>query len=94
MKSSDKENGVVLHLDPRGIIFKGGADVVSRQNLYGRQLKLQSKNLRVRYLIFSSANHEKQNGKFKFINVFKISKPTFNSILFAKESISIILLFF
>jgi glycosyltransferase involved in cell wall biosynthesis len=86
LKSSDKENGVVLHLDPRGIIFKGGADVVSRQNLYGRQLKLQSKNLRVQYLIFSSANHGKQNGKFKFVNVFQISKPTFNSILFARES--------
>ena len=69
MKSNDKENGVVLLLDPRGIIFKGGADVVSRQNLYGHQLKLQSKHLRVRYLIFSSDNHGKKNGTFQFINV-------------------------
>lgn len=86
MKSNDKENGVVLLLDPRGIIFKGGADVVSRQNLYGHQLKLQSKHLRVRYLIFSSDNHGKKNGTFQFINVLQISKPTFNSFLFARES--------
>ena len=86
MKSSDKEKGVVLLLDPRGIIFKGGADVVSRQDLYGHQLKLQSKNLRLRYLIFSSDNHGNKNGKFQFVNVLQISKPTFNSFLFARES--------
>jgi glycosyltransferase involved in cell wall biosynthesis len=86
LKSSDKENGVVLLLDPRGIIFKGGADVVSRQNLYGHQLKLQSKHLRLRYLIFSSDSHGKKNGTFQFINVLQISKPTFNSFLFAIES--------
>jgi glycosyltransferase involved in cell wall biosynthesis len=86
LKSNDKENAVVLLLDPRGIVFKGGADVVSRQDLYRRQLKLQSKNLKMRYVIFSSDKHVKNHDKFKYIDILQISMPTFNSFLFAKES--------
>ena len=69
MKSNDNENIIILLLDPRGIIFKGGADVVARQNLYGRQLKIQSKNSKVQYMIFSSDNHLKSYHKFKYVNL-------------------------
>jgi len=86
LKSNDKENAVVLLLDPRGIVFKGGADVVSRQDLYRRQLKLQSKNLKMRYVIFSSGKHVKNHDKFEYLDILQISMPTFNSFLFAKES--------
>ena len=86
MKSNDNENSIILLLDPRGIIFKGGADVVARQNLYGRQLKIQSKNSKVQYMIFSSDNHLKSYRKFKYVNILRISKPTVNSFVFAKKS--------
>ena len=86
MKSNDSENSIILLLDPRGIIFKGGADVVSRQNLYGRQLKIQSKNSKVQYVIFSSDNHIESYDKFRYVNIFRISKPTVNSFVFAKKS--------
>ena len=86
MKSNDNENSIILLLDPRGIIFKGGADVVARQNLYGRQLKIQSKNSKVQYMIFSSDNYLKSYRKFKYVNILRISKPTVNSFVFAKKS--------
>ena len=86
MESNDSENHIILLLDPRGIIFQGGADVAARQNLYGRQLKIQSKNTEVQYMIFSSDNHVKSYGEFKYVNVFQISKPTVNSFIFAKKS--------
>jgi glycosyltransferase involved in cell wall biosynthesis len=86
LKSNDKEGSIVLLLDPRGIIFKGGSDVVSRQNLYGLRLKLHSKNFKVRYVIFSSDETEKSYDKFDYIDVIQITKPTFNSFLFARES--------
>ena len=72
MKSNDKENAVVLLLDPRGIVFKGGADVVLRQDLYRRQLQLQSKNLKMRYVIFSSDKHVKNHDKFKYIDIITV----------------------
>ena len=86
MESNDNENYIILLLDPRGIIFQGGADVAARQNLYGRQLKIQSKNTKVQYMIFSSDNHMKSYGEFKYVNIFRISKPTVNSFIFAKKS--------
>ena len=86
MESNDNENHIILLLDPRGIIFQGGADVAARQNLYGRQLKIQSKNTKVQYMIFSSDDHVKSYGEFKYVNVFRISKPTVNSFIFAKKS--------
>ena len=86
MESNDNENHIILLLDPRGIIFQGGADVAARQNLYGRQLKIQSKNTKVQYMIFSSDDHLKSYGEFKYVNVFRISKPTVNSFIFAKKS--------
>jgi glycosyltransferase involved in cell wall biosynthesis len=86
LESNDNENHIILLLDPRGIIFQGGADVAARQNLYGRQLKIQSKNTKVQYMIFSSDDHLKSYGEFKYVNVFRISKPTVNSFIFAKKS--------
>jgi len=86
LESNDNENHIILLLDPRGIIFQGGAGVAARQNLYGRQLKIQSKNTKVQYMIFSSDDHVKSYGEFKYVNVFRISKPTVNSFIFAKKS--------
>ena len=86
MKPNDNDNNVILLLDPRGIISKGGADVVSRQSLYGRQLRIQSKNSKIRYMIFSSDNHIESHDKFKSVNVVRMSKPTINSFVFAKKS--------
>jgi glycosyltransferase involved in cell wall biosynthesis len=90
LKFDNEQNNVILFLDPRGIIYKGGIDVVTRQDKYGYQLKLQSKNFKLHSVIFSGDTYKKNYIKLKFISIFKISKPTFNSYLFAIKSYSYI----
>jgi glycosyltransferase involved in cell wall biosynthesis len=75
---------VILSLDPRGIILSGGIDVASRQNNYGYQVKSQSNILD--FLIFSSKNDLKNNFQYKFVSILHMSKPTFNSYMFAKKA--------
>jgi glycosyltransferase involved in cell wall biosynthesis len=86
----EKENSIILLLDPRGIIFNGGLDVVARQNNYGSQLRSLSKNIKISLVIFSSCIYVKNYSQLKFISIFKISKPTFNSFIFAMKSYRII----
>ena len=90
MKFDNEQNSVILLLDPRGIIYKGGIDVVARQDKYGYQLKLKNKNFKLYSVIFSGGTYIKNYNKLKFISIFKISKPTFNSYLFAIKSYSYI----
>jgi len=90
LKFDNEQNSVILFLDPRGIIYKGGIDVVTRQDKYGYQLKLQSKNFKLHSVIFSGGTYIKYYKELKFISIFKISKPTFNSYLFAIKSYSYI----
>ena len=90
MKFDNEQNSVILLLDPRGIIYNSGIDVVARQDKYGYQLKLQNKNLKLHSVIFSGGTYIKNYNKLKFISIFKISKPTFNSYLFAIKSYSYI----
>ena len=90
MKFDDEQNSVIILLDPRGIIYKGGVDVVARQDIYGYQLKLQNKNFKLHSVIFSGGTYIKNYNELKFVSIFKISKPTFNSYLFAIKSYSYI----
>ena len=87
MKLEKEKNSIIL-LDPRGIILKGGIDVVARQNKYGYQLRFLSKSLKMCLVIFSSNIYIKNYSQMKFIDIFRISKPTFNSFLFAIKSYS------
>jgi glycosyltransferase involved in cell wall biosynthesis len=90
LKFDDEQNSVIILLDPRGIIYKGGVDVVARQDIYGYQLKLQNKNFKLHSVIFSGGTYIKNYNELKFVSIFKISKPTFNSYLFAIKSYSYI----
>ncbi len=90
MKFENNINSTIVLLDPRGIIHKGGVDVVTRQNKYGEHLRLLSKNPKLNFVIFSSGNYIKNYNRLKFISIFKVSKPTFNSFLFALKSYSFI----
>jgi glycosyltransferase involved in cell wall biosynthesis len=90
LKFDNEQNSVILLLDPRGIIYKGGIDVVARQDRYGYQLKLQNKNFKLHFVMFSGGAYIKNYHELKFISIFKISKPTFNSYLFAIKSYSYI----
>lgn len=85
MKFQNEPNSVIL-LDPRGIIHKGGMDVVARQNKYGYQLRLLSKNSKLNFVVFSTSTYIKTYSALKFISILKISKPTFNSFLFSIKS--------
>ncbi len=85
MKFQNESNSVLL-LDPRGIIHKGGIDVVARQNKYGYQLRLLSKNSKLNFVVFSTSTYIKTYSALKFISILKISKPTFNSFLFSIKS--------
>jgi glycosyltransferase involved in cell wall biosynthesis len=84
MEKYTGNKSVVLSLDPRGIILNGGIDVASRQNNYGYQIKSQDNNLN--FLIFSSRDGLKNNFEYKFVSILHMSKPTFNSYIFAKKA--------
>ena len=84
MEKYTENKSVILSLDPRGIILNGGIDVASRQNNYGCQIKLQDNNLN--FLIFSSKDGLKNNFEYKFVSILHMSKPTFNSYIFAKKA--------
>jgi glycosyltransferase involved in cell wall biosynthesis len=83
MENCIRDKAVVVSLDPRGIILKGGKDVASRQNKYGYQIKSQINNLD--FVIFSSQDEAKSNLKYNYVSILHISKPTFNSYVFAKK---------
>ena len=86
MRLKNGKNCIILSLDPRGIIINGGADVVSRQNNYGQQLESKNKNPKTKFVIFTSGNRIDNYNEFNYVNISQISKPTFNSFLFAAKS--------
>jgi glycosyltransferase involved in cell wall biosynthesis len=79
-------NPSVLILDPRGNIAAGGKDVSARHETYAKELFTQGKTSRLDLKVFSAGSSVKYyaNGKNKM--VINISKPTFNSYMFAKKA--------
>ncbi len=61
-------------------------DVVARQNKYGHQLRLLSKKSKLNFVVFSTSTYVKTYNALEFINILRISKPTFNSFLFSIKS--------
>jgi glycosyltransferase involved in cell wall biosynthesis len=78
-------NTSVLILDPRGNIAVGGKDVVARHENYAKELFTQGKSLRLDLKVFSAGASIQSSGKGKNERVITISKPTFNSYMFAKK---------
>jgi glycosyltransferase involved in cell wall biosynthesis len=77
----------ILILDPRGVVSAGKNDVIERHRNYGKELAKQSKALDYRLKLFSTSIKQigtsKNNETFE---ILKISKPTFNSYMFAKKA--------
>jgi glycosyltransferase involved in cell wall biosynthesis len=87
MSLKNGKNSIILSLDPRGIIINGGADVVSRQNIYGKRLESESKNPKTKFVVFTSGNRIDDYDEFCYVDISRISKPTFNPFLFARKSL-------
>ena len=90
MRLKNGKNCIILSIDPRGIIINGGADVVSRQDIYGQQLESKNKSPKTKFVIFTSGNRMDDYNQFYYVNISQISKPTFNSFLFAAKSLNYI----
>jgi len=79
-------NPTVLILDPRGNIAAGGEGVVARHETYAKELFTQGKSFRLDLKVFSAGASIQSSGKGKNERVIIISKPTFNSYMFAKKA--------
>ena len=79
-------NPSVIILDPRGNIAAGGKDVVTRHENYAKELFRQGKTSRLDLKVFSAGESLQSSGKGKNERVITISKPTFNSYMFAKKA--------
>ena len=78
-------NPSVLILDPRGNVAVGGKDVIARHEIYAKELLRHGKNSRLDLKVFSAGVSAKNLSKGKNERVVTISKPTFNSYIFAKK---------
>jgi glycosyltransferase involved in cell wall biosynthesis len=79
-------NPSVLILDPRGNTAAGGKDVVARHETYAKELFRQGKSSRLDLKVFSAGVSIESSGKGKNERVITISRPTFNSYMFAKKA--------
>jgi glycosyltransferase involved in cell wall biosynthesis len=79
-------NPSVLILDPRGNIAAGGKGVIARHETYAKELLRQGKTFRLDLKVFSAGVSIQSSGKGKNERVITISKPTFNSYMFAKKA--------
>ena len=78
-------NRSVLILDPRGNIAIGGKDVITRHEIYAKELRRLGKASNLELKVFSAAVSPKKSSKGKNERIITISKPTFNSYMFAKK---------
>ena len=78
-------NPLVFILDPRGNIASGGKDVVARHENYAKELLTQGKASSLDLKVFSAGVSKQSSAKGKNERVITISKPTFNSYMFAKK---------
>lgn len=76
---------LVLILDPRGVISAGKKDVIERHETYAKELLKHGQTSRLDLKIFSAGVSAKNSSRGKNKRVITISKPTFNSYLFAKK---------
>jgi glycosyltransferase involved in cell wall biosynthesis len=79
-------NPSVLILDPRGNIAVGGKDVIARHENYAKELLTQGKTSHLDLKVFSAGSSVKYSANGKYKMVINISKPTFNSYMFAKKA--------
>jgi glycosyltransferase involved in cell wall biosynthesis len=78
-------NSSVLILDPRGNLAVGGKDVIARHEIYARELHMLGKTSRLNLKVFSAGASARSFSSSKNKRVVNISKPSFNSYMFAKK---------
>ena len=77
----------VVILDPRGIILSGGADVIERQNSYALHLSQSNPKNKISLVILTAGRSQVKIQQSSGLYLEVISKPTFNSIKFAKAAL-------
>jgi len=80
-------NSCVVILDPRGVILSGGADVIERHNSYALHLSKGDPKNKISLVILSAGSSQEVIQKSSGLYLEVISKPTFNSIKFAKAAL-------
>ena len=86
-----KKDPVVLLLDPRGISKYNSFTVTNRLDEYAKQLTLQSSDNSLSLIVLSSdKGHKFKNIILKYVEIYYISKPTFNFLLFAIRAFNFI----
>jgi len=80
-------NSCVVILDPRGVILSGGADVIERHDSYALNLSKGNPKNKISLIIFSAGPSQVKIQKSSGLYLEVISKPTFNSIKFAKAAL-------
>ena len=89
--STYKKDPVVLLLDPRGISKCNSATVTKRLDEYAKQLAIHASEKSLRLVVLSSSKSHKLKSKIlKYVEIYYISKPTFNSVFFAIRSFNFI----
>ena len=78
-------NPSVLILDPRGNIAIGGKDVIARHEIYAKELRRLGKASNLELKVFSAAVSAKSSSMVKNERITTISRPTFNSYMFARK---------
>jgi len=80
-------NSCVVILDPRGVILSGGADVIERHNSYALHLSKGNPKNKISLMILTVGTSQVKNQQSSGLYLEVISKPTFNSIKFAKAAL-------
>ena len=80
----------VAILDPRGIITEGGQDVILRHATYAQYLSKHVSSDKLYLVILSTGIDRKSVCSINSFSIERISKPTFNSIIFAKKAASVV----
>ena len=80
----------VVILDPRGIITKGGQDVILRHATYAQYLSKHVSSDKLNLVILSTGRDRKSVYSNNNFSIERISKSTFNSIIFAKKAASVV----
>jgi glycosyltransferase involved in cell wall biosynthesis len=80
-------NSCVVILDPRGVILSGGADVIERHNSYALHLSKGDPKNNISLMILTAGSSQVKIQQSRGLYLEVISKPTFNSIKFAKAAL-------
>jgi len=80
-------NSCVVILDPRGVILSGGADVIERHNSYALHLSKSNPKNKISLVILTAGTSQVKIQQSSGLYLEVISKPTFNSIKFAKTAL-------